>query len=115
MKNLLRLEEFAQFAAAVAFLYVMNAEWWAYLLLFLGPDISMLGYLINTRVGAFTYNLFHHKAVAIIVFALGYYLNEEIVILAGAILFGHASMDRIFGYGLKYGDSFHHTHLTSKA
>jgi hypothetical protein len=31
--------------------------------------------------------------------------------LAGVILFGHSSMDRIFGYGLKYSDSFQHTHL----
>lgn len=31
--------------------------------------------------------------------------------LAGVILFAHASMDRIFGYGLKYADDFKHTHL----
>ena len=32
-------------------------------------------------------------------------------LLLGIILFGHASMDRVFGYGLKFGDNFHHTHL----
>ena len=31
--------------------------------------------------------------------------------LGGLILFGHSSMDRILGYGLKYPDSFEHTHL----
>ena len=31
--------------------------------------------------------------------------------IAAIILYGHASMDRIFGYGLKFNDSFHHTHL----
>ena len=31
--------------------------------------------------------------------------------LPGIILFGHASMDRIFGYGLKFSDNFKHTHL----
>lgn len=29
----------------------------------------------------------------------------------GIILFGHSNMDRIFGCGLKYADSFRHTHL----
>jgi hypothetical protein len=31
--------------------------------------------------------------------------------LAGIILFTHSSMDRVFGYGLKYPDSFNNTHL----
>ena len=31
--------------------------------------------------------------------------------LAGLILFGHAAWDRLLGYGLKYNDSFHKTHL----
>ena len=33
--------------------------------------------------------------------------------LAGIILFGHSSFDRILGYGLKYTDSFKNTHLGS--
>jgi hypothetical protein len=31
--------------------------------------------------------------------------------LAGVIMLGHSSFDRVLGYGLKYGDSFRHTHL----
>lgn len=27
------------------------------------------------------------------------------------ILFAHASLDRVFGYGLKYADGFSHTHM----
>jgi hypothetical protein len=30
---------------------------------------------------------------------------------AGIILFGHSSMDRIFGYGLKLNEGFKFTHL----
>ncbi len=33
------------------------------------------------------------------------------LIVTGLILYGHASLDRIFGYGLKFGNSFQHTHL----
>jgi len=31
--------------------------------------------------------------------------------LIGIILFSHASMDRIMGYGLKYDKGFKYTHL----
>ena len=36
---------------------------------------------------------------------------SQVLLLAAIILFGHASMDRMFGYGLKFGDHFQHTHL----
>lgn len=124
MKNLLRLEELAQFLACVITMAIIDAPWWTYLLLLFGPDIGMLGYLVSARIGAFTYNLLHHKSLAIIVGVLVPYLAIEYgpedgglaesryqFILTGFILFGHASMDRIFGYGLKFNDDFHHTHL----
>ncbi|MEO5584504.1 MAG: DUF4260 family protein [Flavobacteriales bacterium] len=31
--------------------------------------------------------------------------------MASVILYGHSCMDRVFGFGLKFGDSFQHTHL----
>jgi len=71
----------------------------------------MLGYLINNKTGAFSYNLFHHKGLAIAIFISGIYFQNEIVQLTGIIIFGHASLDRLFGYGLKYPDNFKHTHL----
>lgn len=77
------------------------------------PDIGMLGYLINTKIGAITYNIFHHKGLAIVIFLVGIYFEIEVVQLTGIILFSHASLDRIFGYGLKYADHFKNTHLGS--
>lgn len=71
----------------------------------------MLGYLVNTKVGAFVYNLFHHKGIALIVAAIGFYTISDYVLFAGIILFSHSAMDRFMGYGLKYPDSFQHTHL----
>lgn len=89
----------------------LSFSWWWYPALILVPDISMIGYAFGTRIGAYTYNLAHHKGIAILVWCLGILLTSEGLILAGIVLFGHASMDRLFGYGLKYPDSFHHTHL----
>lgn len=123
MKNLLRLEELAQFLVCVGLLIEHDAPWWLYLLLVLGPDIGMLGYLVGPRVGAISYNVLHHKGIALVVvgfaawlstlhyLSLPALLDHTSWLIAGIVLYGHASMDRIFGYGLKFGDDFHHTHL----
>jgi len=122
MKNLLKLEEGAQLLACIALLAMNAVPWWAYLLLLLGPDIGMLGYLISPRAGAFTYNLLHHKGVALLLAGLG--AGSEglsllmgtpamghVLLMTSIILYGHSSMDRTLGYGLKFGDDFQHTHL----
>lgn len=111
MKNLIKLEEAAMFGFSIVLFNLTDFAWWWYPLLILTPDIGMLGYLAGTKVGAWTYNLFHHKAVAIIILCFGWYVGNVWVELTGIILFGHSSMDRILGYGLKYEDSFKHTHL----
>ena len=58
MKNLIKFEEAAMFGICIFFLYSLNVPWWAYLLLVIGPDISMVGYSLGNRVGADCYNFF---------------------------------------------------------
>jgi len=112
MKQLLQLEEAAQFAFAVwLFYYGMDVPGWVFWALLLAPDLGMLGYLVHTRFGAITYNLLHHKAIAVGLGLSGIWFHSPELQIAGLILFAHASMDRVFGYGLKYSDSFQHTHL----
>lgn len=110
MKVLLKLEEIGMFLLSIVLFSFTDYSWWVFLLLILLPDVSMIGYVLNTKIGAIFYNFFHHKAVAVMVLSVGLYIDVDWLILSGVILFGHASMDRIFGYGLKYSDSFHHTH-----
>ena len=111
MKNILKLEEAAMFGISVYGLYFLNAEWWYYLLLIFGPDISMIGYIGGSHVGAGLYNMFHHKGFAIFIYGVGLYTDNVYLQLAGLILFGHSSMDRMFGYGLKLNRGFKYTHL----
>jgi hypothetical protein len=111
MKLLIKLEELALFILALWGLYFLNAEWWYYLLLLLGPDISMIGYFAGNKVGALLYNIFHHKAIAVAAFIIGMYWQQEILVLISIVLFGHSSMDRFFGYGLKLNEGFKFTHL----
>ena len=114
MRDILKLEEAAMFGVSVLVLVLFGLPWWIFLLLLLGPDISMLGYLAGNRVGAICYNLFHHKGIAIILIIAGIQLGSyqsDILSISGVVLFGHASMDRMFGYGLKYFQGFKFTHL----
>ena len=113
MNTILKLEEAAMTAMGIYLLsiYNLHLSFWLWAILFFSPDIGMLGYLVNTKVGAVVYNLFHHKGIAIALAAIGYYFQNDIVIATGILLFTHASFDRIMGYGLKYEDSFKNTHL----
>lgn len=113
MKYLLQLEELAEMIIGIAALYYqpIHIAWWLWLPVFLLPDISMLGYLVNTKTGASSYNLFHHKAVAITIAAAGFFMHWPVVLFAGILLFAHSAFDRSMGFGLKYTDGFKHTHL----
>ncbi len=111
MKTLLNLEELAMLAASIFLFQRLDMDWWLYAALFLAPDIGMLGYLVNTKVGAATYNLTHHKAIGIALMFVGAIWLVNDLYFAGIIIIGHASFDRILGYGLKHTDNFKHTHL----
>ena len=113
MKILLKLEEAAITAISIYFLSIYNLGLpvWLWILLFFSPDIGMLGYAVNTKTGAVMYNFFHHKGIAIIIAATGYFLQNEVVTAIGILLFAHSSFDRMLGYGLKYPDSFQNTHM----
>ena len=111
MKTTLKLEELAMLLLAIWAFSIQDLSWWWFIGFFFVPDIGMLGYLFNKKVGALLYNIFHHKALAIVIGLLGYYLKLQELEVAGIILFAHSSFDRILGYGLKYEKGFKFTHL----
>jgi hypothetical protein len=111
MKNLLKLEELFLFGLALFLFSGLDYGWGWFALLFFAPDLSMIGYLANPRLGAWTYNLVHHKGLSVALYVLGYLLINPALMFAGALLLAHSSFDRVFGYGLKYPDAFQNTHL----
>jgi hypothetical protein len=111
MKTLIKIEELSLTLVSFYLFLGLEYTWWWFLVLFLIPDLSMLGYLLGPKVGAWTYNLAHHKGIAVVLFVLGGSLQMQWLQLVGLIMLGHSSFDRILGYGLKYTDSFQHTHL----
>lgn len=113
MDIIIKIEEAAITVVSIYFLskYNLGMPFWVWALLFFVPDLSMLGYLVNTRVGAFTYNLFHHRALALALAATGFLTHIDILTAGGLLLFAHSSFDRMMGYGLKFPDDFKHTNL----
>ena len=72
MKNLIKLEELSLVLLSIYLFSLLDYAWWWYVVLFLVPDLGMLGYLFNTRIGAITYNLVHHLTVAIGLYLIGF-------------------------------------------
>lgn len=96
MKGLLKLEEAAMFVLSIALFLKLDYAWWWFPLLLFAPDLSMLGYLGGTNTGAIVYNVVHNKALSIGIFIAGIILANQPLQLAGLILFGHSSLDRVF-------------------
>jgi hypothetical protein len=111
MKNILKLEELGLLILSIFAFYHTDFPWWYYLAFILLPDIGMLGYAINNKIGALTYNFFHHRLLSVVFYLSGFQLKNEWLVFGGIILLGHISLDRLLGYGLKYPDSFKNTHL----
>lgn len=111
MKWVLKIEEFFMMVLGIYLFSLLPYSWWWFLVLLLVPDIGMMGYLFGNKVGAFLYNIFHHKGLAIAIYLLGVYLTSTMIQLIGVILFSHSAFDRIMGYGLKYDKGFKYTHL----
>ncbi len=111
MKYVLKTEELLMFLLGIYLFFLTKFPWWWFPTLIFLPDISMIGYIFNSKIGALLYNIFHHKGVAIILYLSGIYLKLDWIELTGIILFSHASMDRFLGYGLKCNKGFSYTHL----
>ncbi len=111
MKTTIQLEEIAMFGLGIYVFDTLSYFWWFFLTLFLVPYIGMIGYIINSKFDALSYNTFHHKGLAIIISGIGIYISNEPLQFSGIILFAHSAFDRILGYSLKYEKGFKCTHL----
>jgi len=108
---LLRMEEASLLLLAVLLYRHLHFSWLLFAVLFLVPDIFMLGYLANPRFGAALYNFGHARFMALALLAFGYLGARPAAVAVALIWFSHIAFDRAFGYGLKYPTFFKDTHL----
>lgn len=110
-KMLLHLEGVVLLTAAVALYAQSGGSWWLFALFLFAPDISMVGYLANQKIGAQTYNVIHIYLLPALLAAYGLFAAAPLAIQVALIWFAHIGMDRMLGYGLKYETAFKDTHL----
>ena len=108
---LLRIEETALLVGAVVLYWQMYFSWVLFAMLFLAPDLFMVGFLASPKVGAAIYNFGHLVVWPLVVFAVGWSSGKSVWEAVGIIWFAHIAMDRMLGFGLKYPGAFKDTHL----
>ena len=105
-----RFEGLLLLAAAIVAYFHLGFSGGVFAVLFLVPDLSLLGYLKGPRVGAIVYNLVH-STVGPLALAMVSLLALPALLPYALIWLAHIGMDRALGYGLKYAAGFRYTHL----
>lgn len=108
---ILRLEGLAIFLASIYFYRHFEGSWVTFVIFILSPDISLLGYLKDQKIGSVAYNIAHNLFLALGIFMIGILFDIRILSLLGLILTAHIGADRFMGYGLKYQGNFKETHI----
>lgn len=112
MKQVIKLESVGLFLLFTGmYFHLYPGSWGFYLVLFFVPDLSFLLYLITKKLGAIAYNILHHQGLCAALLIMGYYIKVDELMKVALIFLAHSTFDRVAGYGLKYFDSFDHTHL----
>lgn len=108
---LLRLEGVLLLLASLVAYHELGGSWTTFALLLLVPDLSMLGYMLNVRIGAVIYNIGHTLAVPLVVGCVVLLTRSYDLLPFVFIWTAHIALDRTLGYGLKYPTYFRDTHL----
>jgi hypothetical protein len=109
--RLIKLEDSILFIGILLLYSHLHLSWLLFAILFLAPDLFMLGYLINPRIGAALYNLAHTYITPLIVLSFALSLHRTHLIPVALIWIAHIALVRILGFGLKYPTHFKDTHL----
>ena len=96
--------------SAVAFVE-LGFSWWWLLVLFLLFDVSMIGYVRDPGLGAWTYNAAHSYIGPAAAGVVAVVSSSRDVAFVALVWCFHIGVDRLLGYGLKMRDRFTHTHL----
>jgi hypothetical protein len=108
---LVRIEEAILLLLTLFAYQHLHYSWLPFAILFLTPDLFMLGYLLNARLGAAVYNLAHTLNLPLALLFISYLKHWQRAPAIALIWTAHIAFDRLLGYGLKYPTHFKDTHL----
>jgi hypothetical protein len=95
-----------------AYQHLFPHRWLLFALLFLVPDLSLLGYATRSgRFAAALYNSIHTSLLPLLLGLGGYLSGWRTGVALALIWFAHISFDRGLGYGLKFAEGFKPTHI----
>ncbi|MFF2793662.1 DUF4260 domain-containing protein [Lysinibacillus xylanilyticus] len=111
LRKIISFEYLIAFLVSIFFYWHFDFSLLYFVLFLLLPDISMLGYIVNTKVGALFYNIGHSLVMPAILLILGFVTVSTLLLMVSIIWLAHIFLDRALGYGLKYEEAFKKTHL----
>jgi hypothetical protein len=112
---LLRAEGAALFVFSLYLYHLAGAGWGTFLLLFLWPDLFMMGYIWNVRMGSSLYNLVHTEILPITLAGFAFSGHRLPWLCFAIVWLAHIGLDRALAFGLKYPTTFKDTHLQRTA
>ncbi len=110
----LQLEGATLLVATLVAFSTTHRSWWLIPLVLFFPDLFAAGYIGGSRMGANLYNVAHATPLPALLAGFGWWQHNSIVLVVGLVWLSHIGLDRMLGFGLKYPDHPHHTHLGSK-
>ncbi|KGR78779.1 DUF4260 domain-containing protein [Ureibacillus sinduriensis] len=111
LRKLISIEYAIGFIICLLFYIHLEYSILLFILLLLVPDITMLGYLFNNKIGAIVYNFGHSLIVPAILLVLAFLTESSSLLMLVIIWLAHIYLDRSMGFGLKYNNAFKETHL----
>lgn len=110
-RRLLRLEGLALGILSVWLFARTGFSWWLFAGLILAPDLGMIGYAANPKLGAIVYNGSHTMVGPALLVVVHLVTGASVLLALASIWAAHIGFDRAIGYGLKYASRFGDTHL----
>jgi hypothetical protein len=107
----IRLEALFVFILSLICYFFVGESWLLFFLTWIVPDIGMVGFLKNKKVGAICYNITHTYLFSLSLVIAGYFIGNDLLLALGIISANHIALDRSLGFGLKYSSGFKDTHI----
>lgn len=107
----IRLEALFIFILSLYCYFLLGESWLLFFLTWIFPDVGMIGFLRDKKIGTIFYNLTHTYLVSLSFIIAGFIFDQNLLLALGIIFTNHIGLDRFLGFGLKYSSGFKDTHI----